>query len=254
MQELRPLAHRLIPRGPQPSCSWEKPGPASGKGQTGHSETAGRCRICRGCSSTCAVTCNESGPHTSGPGPRPRLWLHVPVGIRWAPLREDTHSPGAPVPQERAAKAGANLLSPLEMSHAGTHTHTHTRTHTPCQHRAGCLQRAELPLGSKASMRLAWPGRNCVLCDLFVSEWWQLHRTRVNGTLCVKRETGGAAGRGSGAPREMLDTRFTWRRALPSQGCPRPRALSLRQPRLPSTDCHKRGPSCSPKAGVWDPG
>lgn len=72
--------------GRRPSCSWEKPGPASGQGQTGHGETTGRCRMCRGCSSACAATCDESGPHTSGPGPRPRVWLHVPVASAGLPL------------------------------------------------------------------------------------------------------------------------------------------------------------------------
>lgn len=76
-------AHRLIP-GPRPSCSWEKPGPASGQGQTGHGETTGRCRMCRGCSSACAATCDESGPHTSGPAPA--TWLHVPVASAGLPL------------------------------------------------------------------------------------------------------------------------------------------------------------------------
>lgn len=68
------------------------------------------------------LPCNESGSRT--PRPRPCVSLHGPVGIRWAPPLEDTPPLGAPAPLERAAKAGAGLFPPLEMSHAHTHTHT----------------------------------------------------------------------------------------------------------------------------------
>ena len=49
VQDLRPPAHGLVPWGPWPGCSWEKPCPASGEGQTGHGETMGRFRECQGC-------------------------------------------------------------------------------------------------------------------------------------------------------------------------------------------------------------
>ena len=123
---------------------------------------------------------NESGSHTSGPGPRPRVWLHVPVGILWAPPHEDTCPPGDPAPLERAAKAGANLFSPLEMSH------THT---PPAWSRLFAEGRAAPQLQGQDVSSLA--GRNCVLFDLCLSKWRQLHRRWANGAPCANAGDGG---------------------------------------------------------------
>lgn len=56
------------------------------------------------------------------------------------------------------------------------------------------------------------------------------------------------------APRRLPDAHFTQGRALPSQGCPRPRALGLRQPGLLSNDCHRHGRRAVLRLGVPGPG